>query len=140
MTLLKKTLLQLIGTLFLVIGIAGIVLPLVPTTVPLLVACACYVRSSERLYNWLMNHRLLGKFIRDYHLHRAMPFRAKISAIVLLWATILLSVFLFDLLWLRLLLLAIAVGVTIFLSMFVKTLPKTYPTKMDSTPCEVESI
>ena len=60
------------------LGIAGIFLPLLPTTPFLLLAAACYVRSSPRLYRWLMNHRWTGEYIRDYREKRGLPLRTKI--------------------------------------------------------------
>ena len=55
-----KALLVTVGTLSVGLGVLGIFLPLLPTTVFLLLAAACYARSSERFYQWLVNHRWLG--------------------------------------------------------------------------------
>ena len=44
-------------------------------------AAGCYIRSSKRLYNWLINNKLFGKYIRDYYEGKGMPFKAKVSAI-----------------------------------------------------------
>jgi hypothetical protein len=78
----------LLGSIFLSFGVIGIFVPGLPTTVFLLISAACYVRSSERLYRWLLNHRVLGKFIRDYEQHRAMPVKSKIIALVSMWTMI----------------------------------------------------
>ena len=91
-------------------------LPLLPTTPFLLLAAACYARSSDRLNRWLLDHPTLGKFIDDYRSGRGMPLRAKIVALVLLWGTITVSaIFAVSALWARMLLAAVAVGVTIHL-------------------------
>lgn len=87
----KQVLLVISGTISLGVGLAGIFLPLVPTTGPLLLAAACYMRGSDRLYRWLINHRLLGRYIRSYREHKAMPLKAKIWAIGVLWATLAIS-------------------------------------------------
>ncbi len=70
------------GLLSLGIGIAGIVLPLVPTTPLVLLAAYCFARSSERLHGWLVGHRRLGRYIRDFESGRGIPRRAKILAVV----------------------------------------------------------
>ena len=112
----KKFLLITAGNLSLSLGVAGIFLPVLPTTPFLLLSAACYVRSSQRLYNWLIHHRILGLYIRSYIEYRAISIRAKGVSIFALWAVILSTVLFFvDLLWLRLLLLAVAVGVTFYL-------------------------
>lgn len=102
------------GTTCLVLGIIGIVLPILPTTPFLLLAAACYARSSERFYNWLLNNRILGSYIRNYREGKGMPIKIKIFTITLLWITILISVFLFiQICWVRILLIVIACAVTI---------------------------
>jgi len=98
------------------VGTVGIFVPLLPTTPFYLLAAACFFRSSDRLYQWLIGNKWCGPYIRNYREHRAIPRHAKILALVLLWGTIGHAVFaLVDHLWLRILLLAIAVGVTLYL-------------------------
>lgn len=80
--------LTLVGILSLVLGIIGIVLPVVPTTPFLLVAAACFCRSSPRLYRWLLENRWFGHYIKTYREERAIPRRAKIVALLLLWPAI----------------------------------------------------
>ncbi|MFP4368948.1 MAG: YbaN family protein [Candidatus Kapaibacterium sp.] len=118
-----RVLLSVLGTISVGIGILGIFLPLLPTTVFLLFAAACYLRSSERLYNRLMSHKILGTYIRNYRDHRAMPVSAKVVTITFLWVTILISAFFAtEMIWLRVLLFLIAAGVTIHLVM-LKSVP-----------------
>lgn len=107
--------LLVLGTFALGLGLAGLFLPLVPTTPFLLLAAACYARSSPRFYDWLINHRQLGEYIRNYRDKRAIKQRARVTAIVLLWLTIGASVLFVDDLWLRLTLAVVAIGVTIHL-------------------------
>ena len=108
-----KTLYKIIGTLSLVLGLVGIFLPILPTTPFLLLTATLYAKSSERLYSWLMNHPRLGTYIEDFRKHRALPLRVKIISITTLWVTILLSVFLVKILFVRVLLLFVAVAVTV---------------------------
>lgn len=82
-----------LGCLSVALGVAGIFLPLMPTTPFLLLAAYLFARSSTRLYNWLLSHRLLGPYIRDYLTHRIIPMRIKVLSISLLWASILSCVF-----------------------------------------------
>jgi len=102
------------GTLCVALGVIGIFLPLMPTTVFLLLAAACYARSSDRFYQRLVNHRVLGMYVRAGREGRGMPRRAKVVTLVLLWASIGSTViWTAHAWWLRLLLLAIAIGVTV---------------------------
>jgi hypothetical protein len=111
--LVRVTLLVL-GTLFLAVGTLGIFLPLLPTTPFFLLSAACYARSSKRFYHWLLYNRLFGSYIRNYREGRGIPLKAKVLTIALLWGTIIYSAFfVVDALYLRIILLVIAVGVTI---------------------------
>jgi uncharacterized membrane protein YbaN (DUF454 family) len=109
-----KALLIAGGTLSVALGVIGIFLPLMPTTVFLLLAAACYARSSERFYQKLVNHRYLGAYIRNSREGRGMRRRDKVVTLALLWLSIgATMIWTTDALWLRLLLAAIAVGVTV---------------------------
>ena len=120
----RKWLLMTIGILAVGLGIIGIFLPLLPTTPFLLLAAACFIRSSERLYQWLINNKWFGSYIRNYREYRAIPLRAKVIALILLWTTMTYSVFFLLRHWaLQVLLLLIAAIVTIYL-LSLKTIPK----------------
>lgn len=75
-----KYVFMLIGSVSLVLGVAGIFLPLLPTTPFLLLAAAMFFRSSPRAYRWLLGHRYLGPYIRSFREDRSIPLRAKIVA------------------------------------------------------------
>jgi uncharacterized membrane protein YbaN (DUF454 family) len=79
-----RTALLVASILFVVIGLVGIFVPLLPTTPFLLVAAACYARSSKKAYNWLMNHKWFGPPLRQWHETRTIPRKAKIAAGVLI--------------------------------------------------------
>ena len=83
-----KTLLAILGAVSLALGIAGIFLPLLPTTPFLLLSAALWVRSSPRLYAWLLAPPPMGPYIRDFREHRAIPLRAKLLSLTLLWLTL----------------------------------------------------
>ncbi|MDZ4166743.1 MAG: YbaN family protein [Coriobacteriia bacterium] len=76
-----------IGLIALALGIIGIFVPMWPTTPFLLLAAACFVRSSERLYTWLIEHRHLGCYVRDYMSGKGIPLRAKWISLGLMWVT-----------------------------------------------------
>ena len=100
----KKAVLVAAGSVCLALAVLGIFLPLLPTTPFLLLASACYVRSSERLHGWLMGNRLLGGYIRNFKERRGIPLRGRVITVFLLWLPLLYSVYRLDLLWLEVLL------------------------------------
>ena len=106
------------GTIFLGLGIIGVFVPVLPTTPFLLLSAACYVRSSNRLYSWLINHKLFGKFVRDFRESRSISLRNKIISLFSMTLMIALSAFLFvEALYLKLILLILGVvGFIVILS------------------------
>ena len=109
-----RYLLIIAGTISLVFGIIGIFLPILPTTPFLLLTAACYARSSQRFYNWLMNNRWFGNYIKNYREGRGVPLKFKVFTITLLWITILTSIyFVINNFWIEIILIMIAIGVTI---------------------------
>ena len=112
----RKAFLIFIGTLFVALGVLGMILPLLPTTVFLLLAAYCYSHSSERFHDWLLNNPWCGEYIRNYKSGRGITVRQKASTIAMLWPSIGFSMwFVNGALWLNLLLFAIAAGVTFHL-------------------------
>lgn len=108
-----KVLLIILGSICLALGVVGIFLPLLPTTPFLLLSAALYFRSSPRLYDWLLAHKQLGPYIRNFREHRAIPLRVKVISVSLVWITLLYCVVaVAEVWWLRLLLLGLAVGIS----------------------------
>ena len=102
------------GTFLIGVSIVGIFVPVLPTTPFLLLAAALYARSSRRFYNWLINNRILGRYIKNYREGKGIPLKVKIIAISILWITIGYSaIFAIDILWVRILLVLIAIGVSV---------------------------
>jgi len=115
------------GWIAVAVGVVGIFLPLVPTVPLLLLAVACFARSSERFHHWLVEHNRLGPLVRDYLSGAGIPVRAKRAAIGMIWVSFPLSIFLFaQQFWLKALLAAIAVGITLYLCLL--------PTAPDEKP------
>jgi uncharacterized membrane protein YbaN (DUF454 family) len=110
----KKWSLIVAGTISVCLGVAGIFLPLLPTTPFLLLAAVCYAGSSEKFYQWLLNNRWFGRYIKNYREGKGLTLTTKIVSLLSLWTTIGCSA-IFIVPWLagKLVLLAIAAGVTI---------------------------
>ena len=81
------------GSIAVALGFLGIFLPLLPTTPFLLLGAACYLRGSNRLYQWLIHHKWLGKYIENYSSGNGITVRSKTIAITILWISILNSIF-----------------------------------------------
>lgn len=75
-----RTLWFLLGGLFVGIGSIGVVLPGLPTTPFMLLAAACFARSSERFYDWLISNPLFGKEVRRYPAGHGLRLRVKLIA------------------------------------------------------------
>lgn len=117
----KKYILIFAGTLFLVIGVIGIFLPLLPTTPLLLLSAYCYLNSSERLYNKLIDSKRLGPYIKNYIKYKSVSLKAKRTALILLWISLSVSIYLIENIYIKLLLGAIGIGVSIHI-LSLKTL------------------
>ena len=101
-------------------GILGMFLPILPTTPFLLLSAALFAKSSTRYYQWLLNHKHFGQYIRDFRENKSIPLKLKIFSITILWATILISIIFAakGMLWLQILLATIAIGVSIHILSF----------------------
>ncbi|TWH76650.1 hypothetical protein LX59_00695 [Azomonas agilis] len=103
------------GWLAIVLGVLGIFLPLLPTTPFLLLAAACFARSSERFYQWLISHPRLGPWFRDYLDGQGIPLKGKVYAIGLMWMSISISCWIVPIFWARMGMLLTAMLVTIWI-------------------------
>ena len=108
-----KYLLIILGSICLALGVIGIFLPLLPTTPFLLLSAALYVRSSDKLYQWLIHQKYLGEYIRNFREHKAIPLRAKITSITMVWITLTYcALAIADEVWLKAIFLVLAISVT----------------------------
>ena len=117
-----RYLLLALGWLSVALGVIGIFVPVLPTTPFLLLAAACFVRSSKRFYIWLVTHPRLGPWIRDYLDGQGIPLKGKVYALSLMWASIALSCYLVPLPWARAFMLTSAALVSLYI-LKQKTLP-----------------
>ncbi|HFE39534.1 MAG TPA: DUF454 domain-containing protein [Gammaproteobacteria bacterium] len=105
-----RVFLVLLGTGFVVLGVVGVFLPILPTTPFMLLAAWCYARSSRRFYNWIMNNRVFGPIIREWRQYRSIPRRAKRTALILMPSTFAISiVFFVPIFWVQLMLAVLCV-------------------------------
>ena len=73
-----------LGSLFVGLGAIGVIVPGLPTTPFLILAAACYIRSSQRLYDWLISNKRFGPYLKDYREGKGIPRKAKRLAIVMI--------------------------------------------------------
>ena len=107
------------GSVSLILGVIGIVLPILPTTPFVLLAAVCFVRAWPSMHRRMAESRLFGPMLRKEDGGRYIPPKTKAYAIAFTWVSIGATVlFAVDVAWLRILLLFIAVGVTTFLLWF----------------------
>ncbi|KWR77657.1 MULTISPECIES: YbaN family protein [Pseudomonas] len=116
-----RYLLLAVGWLSVALGVAGIFLPLLPTTPFLLLAAACFMRSSQRFYDWLVSHPRLGPWIGDYLEGNGIPLKGKLYTVGLMWISIGFSCYLVPHLWARVFMLASTVLVSLYILLKVKT-------------------
>ena len=115
----RKIIYVTLGSISLALGTLGIFLPLLPTTPFYLLTAWFYMRSSEKLYCKVMSNKYVGTIIRNFQEDKSIPLKTKIIIVSMLWGTILFSVFFaVSVWWIRILLLAVAIGVTIHILSF----------------------
>lgn len=103
------------GGLALACGIAGIFIPLLPTTPFLLLASACFLRGSPRAHRWLHAHPRIGPYLTAFEEGRGVPLRSKVAAIATLWVSMGLTIAWVARLWPAVMLAVLACGVTFYL-------------------------
>ena len=104
-----------LGLLFTGLGIIGAFLPVMPTTVFLLIAAFFFARSSPKFYNWLLNNRAFGPLIRDWRAGLGLPLRAKVLAVSLIVVTVGSSALAVPIVWVKIMLILIGMGVSAYL-------------------------
>jgi len=112
-----KSILALLGLISLGLGIVGAFLPLLPTVPFVLLSAFLFARSSDRLHNWLITHKIFGQLIRDYHEERGITIQGKVAAISMMWISNIISIALIinNILWLQILMSIITLSVTIYI-------------------------
>ncbi len=117
-----RTLLIISGIISLVLGIIGILLPVLPTTPFIILAAACFARSSQKFYDRLYENRFFGKILRDFRDKKGLALKYKIYILTMLWLTLTsTAIFFTDSIIVRIILFSIAIAVTVHISKY-KTL------------------
>tara|TARA_B100000945_G_scaffold45851_1_gene31605 strand:+ start:14341 stop:14790 length:450 start_codon:yes stop_codon:yes gene_type:complete len=80
------------GFLSMVIGIIGIVIPGLPTTPLMILAAACFAKSSQKFYDWIINNRLFGEHVKNYREGKGIPKKSKPVILSTLWFFVLFAV------------------------------------------------
>ena len=136
--LIKKIVYIFIGSVSLVLGIIGAFFPVLPTTPFLLLAAFCYMRSSRRMYQWLIHNKIFGAYVYSYVTYRAIPKKTKIRAITILWATLILSIIYVPLLYVKALLLVIGTAATLYI-ISLNTLGYQQAKEVDNFYCKTKN-
>jgi uncharacterized protein len=117
-----KTILIFFGTLSLCLGLAGIFIPGLPTTPFLLLTAGLYLRSSQRLYQLLLNNKYVGPYILKFKVNKGMSRNQKIYSISLMWAMIFIStLFFLSIIILKWILIALGITGTIVMGLVIPT-------------------
>lgn len=114
-----KIWLNVVGMIAVMLAVLGVFLPLLPTTPFLLLASACFARGSTRMHRWLLANRLFGEYLRNIEEGKDIPRRAKVVTLMILWASLAFSACKLNSAPMTILLLAIGLGVTIYLVKFL---------------------
>ncbi len=137
----RKAVLIFAGTVCVALGVLGMFLPLLPTTVFLLMAAYCYSRSSERFHTWLLNNRWCGAYIRNYKSGKGISLRQKLTTIATLWISIGFSVWIIGGgFWITLLMFGIAAGVTLHLVLLKTHRPEPVVEKQTFEPDPLREV
>lgn len=111
-----------LGTLSLIIGLVGIILPGLPTTPFLLLTAGLYMRSSDTLYQKVMSNRYIGKYISDYQSSKSISVKVKLYIIAMMWTMIFISSYFFiPFEWAKIIVIISGIIGTIVVGFVVKT-------------------
>jgi hypothetical protein len=112
----------ILGSLFVTVGYIGIFVPGLPTTVFLILAAACYIRSSKKLYNWLINNKHFGQLIKDYYDGKGMPLKSKVIALSMMVIFCSFAIFfVVEILWVNLIIFLAGITGFLYISMKIPT-------------------
>lgn len=112
-----RILLLVAGWFMVGLALLGILLPLLPSTPFLLLAAACFYKSSVRFYKWIFSNKFFGKYLQDYKEKRGVPLKVKLGTLLFLWISLMVSFYFIPTLCISLLLMVVGISVTIHLLM-----------------------
>ena len=134
--ILKQVLFVFLGCIFVALGIIGIPIPILPTTPFMLLAGYFFLRSSEKLNNWLRNHKFFKRFFEK----EGMTVLGKVLLDGAVWIMLLVTAILAKKLWVWILTMSLGVTKTLYFIFVLKTIPKTKEKKEAQSVNEAENI
>ncbi|ABV86831.1 YbaN family protein [Shewanella pealeana] len=112
---LKRGFFLIIGLCSLVLGLLGILLPILPTVPFILLAAYCFARSSDRLYQWLMSHPWFADALKNWQSQGAIRRSLKKKAYIVSSLSFLTSIVIVPLIWVKVMLACLGTGLIIYL-------------------------
>ncbi|MCL2576736.1 MAG: YbaN family protein [Defluviitaleaceae bacterium] len=119
----KNLLLVVLGVVSLILGLVGIILPVLPTTPFVLLSAACFSTSNKKLDDWLRRSRIFAPFIENYRTGQGISRLHKIGSITFLWTGLIISMLITRTTFIFATLSIVGIGVTVHLLM-IKTKKK----------------
>ncbi len=119
----KRHFFNTLGFVSLGLAVVGIILPVMPTTIFVILAAYFFAKGSKRFHDWLLQNKVFGTYLSNYREGKGMSLGSKIFSISFLWVGIIFSVVMLEITWLKIALLAVAIAVTIHIYI-IKTTPK----------------
>ena len=110
----KRVIYIFLGSLCLILGAIGVIVPLLPTTPFWLLTCWFYLHSSLVLYDRVITNRYIGRYLKNYLEDRSISISTKITAITVMWSSFIYTAFFFEAdWWINIILLLVSIGVTL---------------------------
>lgn len=81
-----------LGLVSMTLGLIGIPVPGLPTTPFMILAAACFAKSSQRFYDWIINNRMFGEHVRNYREGNGIPKKSKPMILATMWTFVLFAV------------------------------------------------
>jgi uncharacterized membrane protein YbaN (DUF454 family) len=108
----KRIIYLILGLFFLILGIIGIFIPVLPTVIFIILAAWAFQKSSKKYYFWLMDNKYFGRLIRNYRLYKGISKKSRRNALIFLWLSLSVSCYFVNITWVRILLICVGIGVT----------------------------
>lgn len=112
-----------IGIVSTLLGLIGVVLPLLPTTPFLLLAAICFARSSDRFHDWLISTKVYRAYVLEFQKNKGFTFKQKLKMLMSLYIVVGFSIWMIEHLYIRIGLMIMVILQTFVLFVFIKTLP-----------------
>lgn len=115
-----KILLLIIGSISMLLGAIGVILPILPTTPFLIVAALCFAKSSSRLYNMCLQSKLFGPYIKNWYNHTGISKKEKRNMYLYVWVTMSITIYIVSSLYIKMLLVGILLAIHLHIFLLKK--------------------